>query len=136
MKKTCSFLVITLFSVNLFSQTITKTDFQKENYLDQSDNQKKTAWILLGGGLVLTTIGVIGFGNSDFLSSNSNSDAYGYLILGGGVCTLSSIPLFISSARNARRAASISFGTKPNLIQRQGPLTYNPGIQLCIKIVF
>ncbi len=116
---------------------MTKTDFNKEYYLEKSDSQKTTAWILLGSGLLLSTIGIIGFSNSDFLSdNNSSTDAYGFLILGGGACTAGSIPLFISSARNARRAAIISFKINPSQIYRQGPLACDSGMQLSIKIDF
>lgn len=84
----------------------------QEGYLQKSNNQKKTGWILLASGTTAMVVGAIVMDNSDFWSADSSFDAGGFLFLGGLVADLVSIPLFISSSNNAHKAATISFSTQ------------------------
>lgn len=89
----------------------------KEDYLRKSKTQKKTAWILLGGGTALAVTGAIIFGTTyDDGGSFATTDVGGILILVGLAMDLASIPFFASSAKNARRAASLSMTNQPLLI--------------------
>jgi hypothetical protein len=84
----------------------------KEGYLTKSKNQKTTAWVLLGGGIVLGTVGGIILSQNTFhpLGGDNSGFAGGSVLLTVGVLsTLGSILFFISSSHNARRAAEISF---------------------------
>lgn len=85
----------------------------KEDYLKKSRNQRTTGWIMLGGGVVLGAVGAATFNNSDFLSNDAASNTGGWLFVIGGASALGSIPFFISSAHNARKAAAISFKPQP-----------------------
>lgn len=107
MKTISIFLVILFVSLQSFGQN---QPLSKEDYLQKSKNQKTTGWILLAGGTTMAVAGLISMSNQDFWSSdNSDYDAAGILFLGGLAVDLASIPFFISSAKNARKAATISF---------------------------
>ena len=136
MKRNISLLIILLFSVQLFSQEKPNIEFAKDYYLQKSKNQNTSGWVLLGTGVGLTIIGIAGFSNSDFLESNSNSDSYGLLILGGTLTSLVSIPLFINSGYNARKAATVSINNQSIILQNEGSLAINPQLSLSLKIKF
>jgi Na+/melibiose symporter-like transporter len=136
MKTLILFVAFMLLSTNLWSQNTSIVPYSKEYYLDKSKRQNKTGWFLFGTGIVLSTIGIIGFSNSDFLESNSDTDLYGFLILGGAISGLSSIPVFIGSANNARFAARLTFNSQSNQFQRQNLIVQNCHPVLGIKIEF
>jgi hypothetical protein len=134
MKTLLLFTSILLLTTNLLAQNTTVIPNSKEFYLEKSKKQNKTGWFLFGTGIVLSTVGIIGFSNSDFLDSNSETDAYGFMILGGAIAGLSSIPVFIGSANNARRAASLTFNA--DLFPKQNALVQNYQPVIGIKIEF
>ncbi|KIA87638.1 hypothetical protein [Flavobacterium sp. AED] len=136
MKKTITVLMLLLFTVNAFSQTIPNNEFSKKYYLKKSKNQKTTGWILLSGGTLMTVVGVIGFSDSWYSSSNSTTDTYGFIMLGGVVSGLGSIPFFIMSGNNARKAATISLSNQPVFSPMQGSLVLNSQPGLSVKITF
>ncbi|MFV5686366.1 hypothetical protein ACM55I_13060 [Flavobacterium sp. GB2R13] len=136
MKKTITFLILFLFTVNAFSQTIPNNEFSKEYYLKKSKNQKTTGWILLSGGTIMTVVGAIGFSDSWYSNSNATADAYGFIMLGGVVSGLGSIPFFIMSGNNARKAATISLINQPVFSPMQGSLVLNSQPALSLKITF
>ncbi|MDO9594178.1 MAG: hypothetical protein Q7J19_04205 [Lutibacter sp.] len=103
MKTISIFLVILFVVLQSFGQN---PSFSKEDYLQKSKSQKKTGWILLGGGTAIAVVGAILFDESDDWSS---ADTGGFIMLGGAAAGLASIPFFISSAKNANKAATISF---------------------------
>ena len=118
-----------------FSQTTQNTEFNKEGYLEKSKSQKTTAWVFLASGAAATIIGVIGFSETFNLSDNS-ADGYGILAIGGPVIALGSIPFFISSGNNARKAASLSINFKPTLVPNKILLVQNTPPSLAITIAF
>jgi hypothetical protein len=85
----------------------------KTNYLAKSKSQKTAGFIFLGIGVTTLTIAAVG--DLDF-------DALGTLVFVGGIATVASIPLFIASGKNKRRAmkasAFIKMETVP-LLQKQ-----------------
>jgi len=84
----------------LFSQSKTK-----EYFLQKSKKQKTTAWILLGtGAAAILTEAIVD--NSQ--KGTGQSLTGGVMTLGGAICTLASIPLFVSSSRNKRRAMALT----------------------------
>jgi hypothetical protein len=92
----------------------------KTDYLAKSKNQKTAAWILLGGGVALIGTGFI---VGDSKNSSFDDAAFGALLAGiGTLSAIGSIPLFIASGKNKRRAmkasALIKMETVP-LIQKQ-----------------
>lgn len=107
MKKIILFTMLLTMSATSFSQPTTETATVKTNYLQKSKNQKTTAWVLLGGGAALILVGDL-IGNN---KESSFSDAgTGVVIAGvGALSMLGSIPLFIASGKNKRKAMSMSF---------------------------
>ena len=85
----------------------------KTDYLAKSKSQKTAAFILLGIGVTTLTIAAVG---------DLDLDILGTVVIVGGAATIASIPLFIASGKNKRRAmkasASIKIETVP-LIQKQ-----------------
>lgn len=92
----CTMLLI--FSTISFCQQSTPT----QDYLQKSKRQKTTALILAGGGLILEISGAIAYkyGNSSI-----------FLFGAGLISQVVSIPFFIASGVNKRKArkASLSF---------------------------
>jgi hypothetical protein len=73
----------------------------KEYYLQLSKSQKTSAWFMLGGGLLLAVAGGIQVSNNLFSKSN---EGVALFLVGAGL-SLGSVPLFIASGRNKRRAS-------------------------------
>lgn len=113
-----------LVTMNSFCQ---QTNLQPD-YLVKSKNQKKAGWILLGGGATLITAAfVIPQGkrtDSDpfcFYCSYANDGVKSVFFVAGTLSALASIPLFIASRKNHRRATSVSFkNEKALLLKNQG----------------
>jgi len=89
-----------------------------EDYLKKSKKQKKAAWILVGSGAVLiATAAIIPRGDLEYDGIDIgpySSDKYqndgiksGFLIA-GGITALGSIPFFIVSHKNRKRATTVS----------------------------
>jgi len=101
------------FSAQTFGQEMTK-----ENYLEKSRRQKTTGWILLGGGVAMAVAGGILFNENFILFGASDAEDNkagigGAMFVVGGLAALGSIPLFINSSSNAKKAALISFKNQP-----------------------
>ncbi|MEP6615765.1 MAG: hypothetical protein ABJA57_04270 [Ginsengibacter sp.] len=79
------------------------TDDKAKSLFLKSKRQKSTAWILMAGGVGLATAGVISGTNSNSFSDNSLENA-GALVLVGIAGCVASIPFFISSGKNKRKA--------------------------------
>jgi uncharacterized membrane protein len=118
MKKQLFLILLLTLATNVFCQQTTNlAPAVKSDLLKKSNNQKTTAIILAAGGGLLATIGIItwGTGFSDAFSfDNPNSGASemntgNVLLASGGVLMLGSIPFFIASGSNKRKAMSISF---------------------------
>jgi hypothetical protein len=93
------FLTIPIISINCFSQSAEKTD-----YLKKSKNKKAVAWAFLGGGVAVSAIGL-----TQVIIVGSNSERVdngtGTVLLAAGLATsLTSIPFFIASKKNKKRA--------------------------------
>ena len=103
MKKITIWIMLLILSATSFcQQTQPSTPLTREDYLKKSKTQKIVGFIFLGAGAI-SFISVSG-GNTDF-------NTLGTVVVLGGVLTLASIPLFIASGRNKRKArnASVSF---------------------------
>jgi len=96
------FLLLALQAVSFCQKTNDSTPAVKTDYLLKSKNQKTAAWVLLGGGTALIGIGFL-IGDS----KNATFDDAGTGVVLGGIGFLSavgSIPLFIASGKNKRKA--------------------------------
>lgn len=109
-----------------------------EYYLQKSKSQKTAAWVMLGGGVALTIVGAVGFtANSDLIFvENSTADAYAFVALVGAGLSLGSIPLFIASGRNHRKAATFSVKSQPIFIPQQNSFAFKsqPAVSLVIPL--
>ncbi len=95
-------MLLVLSGISLGQPTTPAAVSSKQYYLQKSDQQRKTASILVGGGLVLEVAGIIAYkyGNASLF------------LLGAGLLSqIVSIPFFVSSAINKGKSkkASLSF---------------------------
>ena len=115
-------LILTAFLiVNTFSASA--QEMSKQDYLDKSRTQKTTAFILLGGGIAIGLTGAILYGGKGMLSvadcialGPCEEANYGFetgMMIVGGLATVASIPLFVSSSNNKKKAAELSFKHQP-----------------------
>jgi hypothetical protein len=107
------FLMLVLPVISFCQKTNDSVPVVKTDYLTKSKSQKTAAFILLGIGVTTLTIAAVG---------DLDLDVLGTVVIVGGVATIASIPLFIASGKNKRRAmkasAFIKMETVP-LIQKQ-----------------
>lgn len=114
------FLLLSVPPTSFCQKTIDSVPVVKTDYLTKSKNQKTAAWVLLGGGAALIGTGFL-IGNS---KNSTFDDAATGAILGGigFLSTIGSIPLFIASGKNKRKAMNgstfIKMGSIP-LLQKQ-----------------
>lgn len=78
-----------------------------EEYIRQSENQRKTGLILLGAGLGAVAIGSA-IGATSWWDDESTFEAGLILFTAGSISTLVSIPVLISSASTGRKAGRLS----------------------------
>ena len=116
MKQALIFFLLIHVVVHCFGQQVTPASTIQSDYLKKSKNQKTAAWILLGGGAALLIVGaVIPKGEEQWdtyygfpIKDNKNDGIKGLLYLTGTLSMIGSIPLFIASGKNKRRAISVS----------------------------
>ncbi len=124
MKKTiiCAMLLV-LATVSFSQQTNPTQPLTREDYLKKSKSQKITAFVLLGAGV--TTLAIISKGNTSF-------DVLGILAVAGTLSTLGSIPLFLASARNKRKAqaASVYFKLEKQDVRQLSGITTYPSVAI------
>jgi hypothetical protein len=102
-------LAFVLGSAPLFAQSDTQRQLAEE-YLKQSEKQKKTGLIMLGSGIGAGLLGTAMFGagwneGSGFVLGSGIT-----LMLAGTVSTLVSIPVLVSSASKGKKAGKLSLG--------------------------
>lgn len=136
MKKIAFALALLLFFVESFGQAPARPAFSKGYYLEKSKNQKTAAWILLAGGTAMAAAGALAFNQNYDSGSNSATDISGVLLLSGIVADIVSIPFFISSSKNKRKAASITMGNQNIFLPRQSTFALKMQPSITIKIGF
>lgn len=145
MKKIILFPIILIMSSASFSQqTEPSTVFTKEDYLQKSKNQKTGAIVLLAGGGLLHVIGLsvwsdgfvsaFDFSNPDPNRGSSELNAGGVLMIFGSLAVLGSIPLFIASGKNKRKAMNMSFKLQAIPQLKNGSFVSQPGPSFSLKI--
>lgn len=142
MKKIIFSLALLLFVFNLFSQAPAIPNHSRDYYLKKSKNQKKTANILLAGGAVcILTAFLIPKGEVTnvgyFTTEHSNDGIRGALGGVGGLSMLGSIPFYILSSKNKRKAnpATISFNNQNVLSPQQNTFVLKTQPTLTLKIM-
>ena len=136
MKKIILCLTTLLFIVKSFSQTQSSLALSKDSYLQKSKRQKTTGWILLGTGLGIAATGGIIQGMHEGKSNGGfDFDFTGaYIAIGGGVVSLLSIPFFISSSINKRKAASITISNQNIFLPQQNSFSLTTQPTIILKI--
>lgn len=114
MKKLAWILVMLAISNASWGQMIAQnTRIEQPDYLQKSRNQKTGAWILLGGGAALTVVGIVAFDRNFEVLSDNESGLGEAILTGVGICSMAgSIPLFVSAAKNKKKAMQVKAGLK------------------------
>jgi hypothetical protein len=117
MKKITILTVLLAFAATSFCQQTAKYSLTKTDYLQKSKKQKKIGWILLGGGVTMFAVGAIiprGELTGEISYPCLCEDVYendglkGAFFLAGIISSVGSIPFFIASGKNKRRAMKAS----------------------------
>jgi hypothetical protein len=103
MKKIIISTILLLVTIVSICQQTTSPVLTREDYLKKSKNQKTAAWVLLGGGSALIITGLL-IGNRKESSFGDAGTGAVIGIIGFLAATAGSIPLFIASSRNKRKA--------------------------------
>ncbi|MBL0129819.1 MAG: hypothetical protein IPP43_00775 [Chitinophagaceae bacterium] len=111
----------------------------KQDYLQKSKHQKTAAWILMGGGATLLLTGIVipkgALTHSGFLDDTYKNDGIKDAFdLTGIVSMLGSIPFFIASSKNKKKAASLSFKNEPIPKLQKNSFVYRTIPALTLKI--
>jgi len=110
------------------------------DYLKKSKHQKTTAWILLGSGATLILTGIIipkgEMTHEGFWPTYKNDGLKNTLGLGGLSSMIVSVPFFIASSKNKKRASSLSLKNEPVQEPEKNGLAYHlvPSIQLKLSL--
>jgi len=151
MKKIIVLTMLLILATASFSQQTTPASvLTRQDYLQKSKHQKTAAFLLLGGGFVLTTTAAIIItvkATEDFVNFWSwlftqHSDAQNsytaetILFLVGTAAMITSIPLFIASAKNKRTGMSLSFKNETSPQLHNSSLVYRavPSLSLKLKL--
>ncbi len=129
MKKYITTLVTLLLSFSIFSQEVVKS---KEYYLTKSKKQNTGAKVMLIGGAVLVGGGLLIGDRKE--SSFDDAMTGGIVALIGGGLMIGSIPVFLGSAKNKRKAASLSFKNVPVHQIKNSSLAYKPTAAVSLTI--
>jgi hypothetical protein len=151
MKKIIVFALLLIVSATSFSQPVTNTaPTVKTDYLQKSRKQKTAAWVMLGGGLILSTTSLaisIGKAGEDIatgfagiltlnpdLATQNDYTGETILLIAGTAAIISSIPLFIASRKNKRKGMSLSFKNETTQQVQKGSFVYSAVPSLTLKI--
>ena len=153
MRKMILYTLLLIIPAVTFCQSVANDiPVVKTDYLKKSKNQKTAAWVLLGGGFALTTTSIVmasskitedyvnviaGVFSSEPVQEN-NYTAENILLITGTASMLASIPFFIASKKNKRRAMDMTANIKmedAKLIRNQSFVqTSYPAITVKIKL--
>ena len=145
MKKQIVILLLLTLSVASFGQTTesskTLTSF---DYLKKSKKQNTAAWIFLGSGftvsatgLIISVVGAVDEFAGAITGEKSNTFEAGAAIFYVGLASmLTSIPFFIASSKNKKRAAGISasFKLETRSMVKQGSMMNSPYPAVALKM--
>ena len=123
--------ILILISCILTSNIVFGQDKAKEYFLERSKKQKTTAWILLSVGAAAIITGVIIDSN---VEPGDQSYTGGFIEVGGAICTLTSIPFFISASKNKKRAATLTIKNERILSPMVNVLTIKKQASVSLNI--
>src|SRR5262245_37245626 len=106
-------LLVFAFLFVFQSQSNAQNDSLRQHYLKMSKSQNSGAWVMFGAGITCIIVGVIVAEPVETslrasLGQEVNTKKGTGAFIAGAVFIAGSIPLFIASGKNKRKAASIS----------------------------
>ena len=135
------FTTVLLLIVSISSsgqQTNQVQQFTKTDYLKKSKTQKTIAWVLAGTGVTSVIISIATLDGTEIYSSiggnNKPLNRFGTLFFGGSVVALSSIPFFIVSSKNKKKAMSLAIKNEPASQLYKKGIELKPVPSLALKI--
>jgi hypothetical protein len=133
----CLVLLFASTAGSCIGQT-TKSTNTKNDYLKKSRNQQTVGWVLLGGGFVVTMVGVGVASNNfweDIITGKESARGTGAAITGVAMMA-GSVPLFIASGKNRRKAFSLSFTNQklPYLYKNRLTNESAPSVTLIVSL--
>lgn len=149
MKKIIPLIAFFTIAVAAFSQqTNPPPTLPKQDYLLISKHQKTAAWLLVGGGVVLSATSLILIaqkGAEDVFNiipgvitgdpkPQHDYTAETILLTVGGAAMLSSIPLFIASGRNKGKSLSLSLKNETTRQLQKNSFVYKTIPSITFKI--
>ena len=131
-------LLLVLSNISYSQQVSPAPQLTKQDYLKKSKSQKTIAWILAGTGVTSVIISIATIDGTEIFSSiegnNKPINRFGILIFGGCIVSLSSIPFFISSGKNKRKAMSLSLKMEQVPQLQIASLVNKPNPSVILKI--
>ena len=130
---------ISLLALAIQLQALSQNDSLQKKYLQKSKSQRSGARALLFGGLSLVIIGTIVYkpskSSTGIIYGQEPSYTGAYIMGVGFVSMAGSIPLFIASARNKRKASlSVSNSFVPRLQTNGITYTRLPSLEFCLQL--
>ena len=111
------FLLLALPATSFCQNANDSVPVVKTDYLAKSKSQKTAAFILLGIGVTTLTVAAVG---------DLDLDVLGTVVIVGGAATIASIPLFIASGKNKRKAMKASAFIKMETIPLLHKQSFEP----------
>lgn len=139
MKKLFLFMLYLFFFSSITAQE--SHQLTKEDYLLRSKKQKTGGWAMIGGGSAMMLTGIIiattakkPTGNFEIFSEGQVAGMTIFMI--GSLIDLASIPFFVTSGINARKAAKISFSNQQIILphHKSFAVTSMPAITIKIRM--
>ena len=132
MKAIITFLLLCFCCLHAFAQDTNQYHYIRDSLLHKSRSQKTTAWIMLGagsavalGGLVLTAVDATTELVGAVVDGTGSTSPLGpVLMLLGTGSVAGSIPLFIASGKNKRKAMQFSAITQAVEVPVTGGFAY------------
>ncbi|HEY6062929.1 MAG TPA: hypothetical protein VIV35_04940 [Chitinophagaceae bacterium] len=128
----CMALLILVNSIHS-QQSKPSIPLTKQDYLQKSKNQKTAAWLFLGGGMVITGLGIK---DADPNAGKSEDSRKTVAIVTGLAAISVSITLFILSSENKKKAGALSFKMEKSPLIQQRNFVYHsyPALSLSIAL--
>lgn len=130
MKKFILYALFLLMVTSVLSQqVIPAPPMVKHDWLKKSNQQKNTAWYLLGGGFLSTGLGFFTLGGK------STSSVDNVALMGAGLgCMVASIPVFMSAAKKKKKAWTVQTGMDKKSILQPYNMVNDSGPSVSIMV--
>lgn len=102
-------------------------------FLRRSRNQRIVGWSTLGGGILLSGIGIL-VANGDYATNNNNASLAAVLTIAGAVSGIVSIPFMIMASANRHKAHVLLNNTKTGFGVPPGVSNHITGITISLPI--